>query len=183
MASIRIADAGDAAALAELGRRTFRETFAAHNRPEDMDAYMEGAFDVGRIADEIREPGSAYLLAEGPGGAIGLARLVAAAAPPCIDGPSPVRLARLYVSADAIGTGVGAALMRSGIAWARGAGHGSLWLGVWEHNHRARAFYERRGFAPVGSETFRLGDDDQLDILMQLILGEPDAEAPGGPAR
>ena len=60
--------------------------------------------------------------------------------------------------------------MRVGIDWASGKGHGSVWLGVWEHNRRARAFYERWGFRPVGAETFRLGSDDQLDLLMELRL-------------
>lgn len=83
-----------------------------------------------------------------------------------------MRLVKLYVSADAIGSGVGAALMRAGVEWARKSGHPTLWLGVWERNHRARAFYERWGFAPVGTETFRLGTDDQTDVLMQLALSE-----------
>lgn len=47
-----------------------------------------------------------------------------------------------------------------------------MWFGVWEHNLRARAFYERRGFRPVGTETFRLGSDDQVDLLMELRLAE-----------
>ena len=47
-----------------------------------------------------------------------------------------------------------------------------MWFDVWEHNLRARAFYERRGFRPVGTETFRLGSDDQVDLLMELRLAE-----------
>lgn len=172
MVSIRVADVRDAAVLAVLGRRTFRETFAAHNTPEDMTAYTTEAFTVGRIAAEIGEPGSVYLVAETPPNVIGFARLVPEPPPACVTAPAPVRLAKLYVSADAIGSGVGAALMLAGTRWARNAGHQSLWLGVWELNHRASAFYKRWGFAPVGFETFRLGSDDQTDVLMQLVLGE-----------
>ncbi len=62
--------------------------------------------------------------------------------------------------------------MRFGIDWAREAGHQTMWLGVWEHNHRARAFYERWGFIPVGTETFRLGSDEQIDLLMELRLAD-----------
>ncbi len=172
MAFIRIAGTGDADALAALGRRTFHETFAAYNKPEDMDTYMKEAFDVRRITAELREPGAAYLVAEAPPKMIGFARLAPASPPPCITGLSPVRLFKLYVSADAIGSGVGAALMRSSIEWAKNAEHRTLWLGVWEHNHRAKAFYERWGFVSVGAETFRVGNDDQSDILMQLVLSE-----------
>ncbi len=172
MVPIRIAGAGDAGALADLGRRTFHDTFAAYNRPEDMDAYMNEAFSTERIGAEIRELGAVYLVAEASSKVIGFARVAPTAPPACITGPSPVRLVKLYVSADAIGSGVGAALMRASIEWARGAGHESLWLGVWEHNHRAKAFYERWGFVPVGTETFRLGSDDQSDVLMQFVLSE-----------
>ena len=172
MVSIRVADIGDAAVLADLGRRTFHETFAADNTPEDMAAYSAEAFTVERIAAEIGEPGAVYLVAESPPNVVGFARLAAEPSPVCVTGPAPVRLVKLYVSADAIGSGVGAALMRAGIEWAKVAGHQSLWLGVWEHNLRARVFYERWGFAPVGTETFRLGTDDQTDVLMQLALSE-----------
>lgn len=172
MVSIRVADSGDAAVLADLGRRTFQETFAADNTPEDMAAYMAEAFTVGRIAAEIGEPGAVYLVAEASRTVIGFARLAPEPPHVCVTGPTPVRLVKLYVSADAIGSGVGAALMRASVEWARAAGHRTLWLGVWERNHRARAFYERWGFAPVGTETFRLGTDDQTDVLMQLALSE-----------
>lgn len=161
MVSIRVADGRDAAELADLGRRTFHKTFAADNTPEDMAADSAGAFAVGTIAAELAEPGAVYLVAEASQKAIGFARLAYEPPPACVTGPAPVRLVKLYGSADAIGTGVGAALMRAVVAWAGESGHKSLWLGVWEHNRRARAFYERWGFVPVGTEVFRLGTDDQ----------------------
>lgn len=170
MVTIRRADVGDAATLADLGRQTFRDTFAQHNTPEDMDAYMRGAFTVERLTSELQEPGDVYLVAEEASKVIGFAKLTPSEPPACVTGPSPLRLLKLYVSADAIGSGVGAALMRESIGWARRSGHESLWLGVWEHNHRARAFYKRWGFTPVGTETFLLGSDAQTDVLMQLVL-------------
>lgn len=172
MVSIRVAEAGDAAVLAELGRRTFHETFAADNTPEDMAAYTAEAFAVERVAAEIGEPGSVYLVAELRHIAAGFARLAPEPPPAGVTGPAPVRLVKLYVSADSIGTGVGAVLMRACLEWARAAGHRTLWLGVWEHNHRAKAFYERWGFIPVGFEAFRLGSDDQTDVLMQRVVDE-----------
>lgn len=174
MVSIRVAGVDDADVLADLGRRTFHETFADQNKPEDMDAYMREAFDVERLASEMREPGAAYLLAETPTRVIGFAKVAPADPPACVTGPSPMRLVRLYVSADAIGSGVGAALMRACIERAKASGRGCFWLGVWEHNHRARAFYERWGFATVGTEAFRLGNEEQTDLLMQLVFDEAD---------
>ena len=167
-----MADEGDAGMLVELGRRTFHETFAASNKPEDMEAYSGAAFVLDRIVDDLRHPATTYFFAETPTGPVGFAKLEASGPPPCVTGSSPIRLHKLYVSAEAIGTGVGAALMRFGIDWARTACHETMWLGVWEHNHRARAFYERWGFRTVGTETFRLGSDDQVDLLMELRLAK-----------
>lgn len=168
--SIRTADIGDASVLADLGRQTFHETFAAQNKPEDMDAYIKKSFTVERLTAELAEPEAVYLVAEAQTKVIGFAKLAPSPLPDCITEPSPVRLVKLYVSADAIGSGVGAALMRASIEWSKTSGYKSLWLGVWEHNHRAKAFYEKWGFEPVGTETFRLGSDDQTDVLMQLGL-------------
>lgn len=170
--SIRPGNMRDVEALAGLSRRTFHDTFAAHNTPEDMMVYMAEAFAVERIAAEIAEPGAVYLLAETPSKPVGFSRLKPEPPPACVTTPAPVRLAKLYVSADAIGSGVGAALMQATIEWARNAGYGSVYLGVWEYNHRAIAFYDRWGFAAVGTEMFRLGSDDQTDVLMQLDLSQ-----------
>ena len=170
--TIRMADGKDADLLVDLGRRTFYETFAASNKAEDMDDYSGAAFPIDRIVGELRQEATAFFIAETPTKTVGFAKFEAARPPECVTGPYPVRLHKLYVSADAIGTGVGAALMRFGIDWAKGAGQQSMWLGVWEHNLRARSFYERWGFRPVGTETFRLGSGDQVDLLMELRLAE-----------
>ncbi len=168
MVTIRNASISDAGVLAELGRQTFYDTFAEHNTPEDMDSYIKEAFTVERLISELQEPGAVYLVAESVQKIVGFAKLAPSNKPDCVTTPSPLRLAKLYVSTEALGTGVGAALMRSSIAWAMKSGFESLWLGVWEHNLRAKAFYERWGFVPVGTEVFVLGSDRQTDILMQL---------------
>ena len=128
MLTIRRANDGDANLLADLGRRTFYETFAASNKAEDMDAYSGAAFAIHRIAGELRREATTFFVAETPTKPVGFAKLEASGPPPCVTGPSPVRLHKLYVSADVIGTGVGAALMRFGIDWARTACHETMWL-------------------------------------------------------
>ncbi|MDQ2855211.1 MAG: GNAT family N-acetyltransferase, partial [Acidobacteriota bacterium] len=45
-----------------------------------------------------------------------------------------------------------------------------LWLGVWEHNGRARAFYRKWKFVEFGEHIFQLGEDPQNDILMARDL-------------
>jgi diamine N-acetyltransferase len=166
---IRNADANDAAVLAAMGARTFRDTFAADNTPTDMEAYLAKAFSVGRMASELADPGNWFLLAlSAPTGEVaGYAKLRTGSIEPSVSGPAPLELQRLYVERSAMGGGFGAALMEACLATARADGFQTLWLGVWEHNARALAFYRRWGFEVVGAHEFRLGEDVQTDLIMQ----------------
>ena len=56
--------------------------------------------------------------------------------------------------------------MRSGIAWAGGAGAAAVWLGVNRTNIRAQRFYRKHGFDVVGTRTFRLGSALEDDFVM-----------------
>jgi len=100
-----------------------------------------------------------------------------------VTGPDPVELQRLYVDRHAIGHGIGAALMQACIDAARSAGQRTLRLGVWEHNLRAISFYQRWGFETVGEHVFRLGSDDQRDLIMvRPVLLPHDCPVPAGAA-
>ena len=170
---LRPARAADAPDLAEFGARTFRDTFAAHNRAEDMDAYVSLAYGVRQQSAELADPRVSVLVAESDEGAMigyAVARQAPDEAPPCVTGEAPVELARIYVDHGWHGRGVGEALMRGIIERARERGGHTLWLGVWEHNPRARAFYARWGFREVGEHPFPLGDDIQRDVLLARTL-------------
>ncbi len=169
-AAIRHAGLAEAALLAELGARTFTETFAATNKPEDMAAYLAVAFSPAQLAAELADPLAIFFIAETNGRAAGYAKLYAGAAEIGIEGAKPVELVRLYVGQEWFGRGVGADLMRACVAQAQARGHRTLWLGVWEHNGRARAFYRKWAFHEVGQHIFQLGDDAQTDILMARAL-------------
>jgi ribosomal protein S18 acetylase RimI-like enzyme len=158
-----------AAALAALAERTFRDTFAKDNSADDMEAYVRASFSPERVRAELADPAHTFLLAflEPAGAPIGYAKLKAAAADPSVTGPAPIELERIYVDAQAIGRGIGAALMRASLDTARSGGYQTVWLGVWEHNPRAIAFYERWGFRTVGDHAFRLGSAEQTDLIME----------------
>jgi ribosomal protein S18 acetylase RimI-like enzyme len=169
---VRHARAEDAALLAELGARTFAETFAADNRPEDMSAYLVSSFGQAQLASELADPHSFFLIAEIQEVAAGYAKLRAGVAPESITSKKPIELERLYVSLGWLGRGVGAALMRACIAEAVQKGYRTIWLGVWENNRRARSFYRKWNFREVGEHIFQLGDDPQTDILMERSLAK-----------
>ena len=169
-ARIRRAGPADAALLAELGARTFNETFAADNRPEDMSAYLASAFSVEQTERELSDPHSIWLVAEIDGDAAGYAKLRAGAAPECVRGPDPVELARIYAARDWLGRGVGASLLRACLEEARRGGRRTIWLGVWERNERALAFYRKWDFRDTGTQIFQLGADAQTDVVMERAL-------------
>jgi GNAT superfamily N-acetyltransferase len=77
---------------------------------------------------------------------------------------------RIYAEQSAIGKGVGAALMQYSIDLGREKGMKWIWLGVWEHNHRAIAFYTKWGFEKFGDHPFVLGADVQTDWWMRRKL-------------
>ena len=168
--TIRRGGPDDAGLLAELGARTFSETFAADNSAEDLAAYVSESFNPARQADELNDPASTFFVAEVGGRAAGYAQLHAGDPAEGVEGPKPVELVRLYVSREWLGRGVGEALMRACVDEARRAGHETLWLGVWERNGRAQAFYRKWDFRAVGEHVFRLGSDPQRDILMERAL-------------
>ncbi|PTL80881.1 GNAT family N-acetyltransferase [Vitiosangium sp. GDMCC 1.1324] len=167
---VRIATPADVGVLSELGARTFRDTFAADNRPEDMQAYLVSHFSPAHQEQELRDPQRFFLLAESAGTPAGFALLQAASPEPGVPGRRPLHIERLYVDRPFQGVGTGAALMRRCMQEARARGHDVLWLGVWERNFRARAFYARWGFSEVGETSFVLGRDTQRDLVLALPL-------------
>lgn len=168
--TIRHAKPEDAGLLTELGARTFSETFAADNSPEDMAAYLASSFNLAQQTAELNDPASTFFIAEVGGLAAGYAQLHVGEPTEGVEGAEPVELVRLYVSREWLGRGVGEALMSACVDEARRAGHGTIWLGVWERNGRAQAFYRKWDFRAVGEHVFQLGSDPQRDIVMERAL-------------
>jgi len=163
---LRRATPDDAALLTELGASTFTETFASVNTPEDFAAYMSASFGESIQRAELEDPLVTVYLAERGGDAVGYVMLRERPAPRMLGGHDALEIARLYARRSSIGTGVGGALMQRAIDEARARGKDALWLGVWEHNARALAFYRRWQFFEGGTQPFLLGSDLQTDLVM-----------------
>ena len=168
--TIRRGTLGDAGLLSELGARTFSETFAADNTPEDLAAYIDTSFSVAQVTRELEDHASTFLIAEVDGHAAGYAKLHDGKPEKGVEGANPIELVRLYVSREWLGRGIGEQLMRACVDEAQQTGHDTIWLGVWERNERAQAFYRKWNFRTVGEHMFRLGSDLQRDLLMERAL-------------
>ncbi len=159
--------------LAELGAHTFQDAFGAENTPEDMAAYLAAEFTPEKQATELADPSSVFLIAEIEGRALGFARLKEGQSAPEIRGLRAIEIVRIYTSREWIGHGIGAILMKACLSEAEKRACDTIWLGVWERNLRARAFYRKWGFEEAGTHLFRLGDDLQTDRLMQRPVKMP----------
>ncbi|MEL6554289.1 MAG: GNAT family N-acetyltransferase [Cyanobacteria bacterium J06621_11] len=170
--SIRQATVSDAELLRELAIRTFCDTFSEGSEPDDMAAYLKTAFSFEQVRAEILDECNLFLLlfAEGDRVPVGYTKLRTGTMEDCVKGNRPIELERLYVDRAVLRQGLGSMLMRSAIEQVRALGYGVIWLGVWEHNERAIAFYKRWGFEQVGEHPFVLGDDHQTDWVMQRTV-------------
>ena len=163
---IRYATASDNKLLAEVGAETFYDSFAADNTPENIAVYLGTSFSPEKQAQELADPTSRFLIAEVEGAPVGYARVKFGQAPAAVAGQSPMEIERFYARKPWIGKGIGARLMRACLREAEQAGCDVVWLGVWERNPRAIAFYRQWGFVEMGTQVFQLGDDPQRDLLM-----------------
>lgn len=170
--TIRAAAAADADALAVLGRRTFTEAFGKDNAPDDLAAFLDGAYGPDTQRQELLDSRLTYLVAERDGALVAFALLRSGKPSPFVSDPSAIELQRFYVDASCQGTGLAQRLMTASVATAAAAGAGTLFLGVWEHNPRALRFYAAQGFHEVGRQVFQVGSDPQQD----LVLARPIAD-------
>lgn len=164
--TFRRATQADALLLATLAAQAFTDTFAADNTPEDMNAYLAMAFGEAVQRAELDDPRNTVYFAERGRDTVGYTMLREGASPPSVGDTDAIEIARLYSFKQWIGSGVGAMLMQRCLDDAASRQRRTIWLGVWEHNTRAIAFYRRWGFADVGAQSFQLGADLQTDRIM-----------------
>lgn len=166
---IRFGRIEDALLLAEIGRKSFYDAFADHpkNAPEDMEIFMNQSFGTEIQARELADPQTVYLIAETDGKPLGYAKLRRDVKEEMVAGDKCLEIARFYLLQEAIGSGAAGKLMQFVLDYAKENGFDTIWLGVWEFNPRAQAFYKKWGFEHIGEHIFQLGNDPQTDWVWQ----------------
>ena len=157
----------DVPILRGIARDTFIETFSEANKAEDMDRYLAENFSEDQLTRELSNPNSFFYVAEVNGHIVGYLKLNTAHAQTEPQAANALEIERIYVLGSYHGHGVGQALYHHAMSVAQDRKASYVWLGVWEHNHRALRFYEKNGFTAFGTHIFQLGNDQQTDILMQ----------------
>ena len=163
--TIRRAEVADAAVLADLGKRTFYDTFTGTCTEADMQGFLQENFNQQQITGELENAGDLYFLAVINGIAAGYIRMMEDYTNfPLMKQWKALELKRIYVDQAFHGKGVAQALMHFAEQYAKEHQYQVLWLGVWEHNRRAKRFYEKCGFADSGHmHDFPIGSTPQRD--------------------
>jgi ribosomal protein S18 acetylase RimI-like enzyme len=175
--TIRRAVPADAPVVAELAMRTFMDAFGADSDPHDLALHTARSYGVPQQSAEIAHPGITTLLAEVGGRPVAYTQVRRGQPPACVADADAVEISRFYVDQAWHGRGVAQRLMHAAWDEARRLGARAVWLMVYEHNHRALAFYARAGFREVGRHGFMFGNTLELDRV--LVRSLEDVPAPG----
>ncbi|MDA3822156.1 MAG: GNAT family N-acetyltransferase [Bacteroidales bacterium] len=158
--------------LTDIAIRTFDETFADTNDPEDMKNYNERCFTAEVFKKEMQSSESWFYFIEYEGKVAGFLKVNVGDAQTELRETDGFELERIYVLKEFHGTGVGAALMDFSIKRRKEEGKKYLWLGVFEENYRAQRFYQKYGLEVFDDQVFKMGKTPQRDVLMRVRLGE-----------
>lgn len=156
--------------LQKIGRQTFTETFSDSNSEENMQKYLAEGFAVERLTTELSDSNSAFYFALIGNEIIGYLKVNFGQSQTELKATDSLEIERIYVSKAFHGKKVGQVLYEKAIELAKQAKATYVWLGVWEENPRAIRFYKKNGFIEFDKHIFRLGDDEQTDIMMKLVL-------------
>ncbi len=160
----------EAAELAKFSAKLFSETFADSNSAEDMKMYLEESFNIEKIRQELADPNIYCFYAIKNSIPIGTVKIILHPNHAFFTGIKTAEVSRLYVCKEYHNQKIGAALMQFAINFALENQAKKLWLGVFEHNQKAIAFYHKWGFTKTQTLQFKLGNDLQEDWLMEKTL-------------
>lgn len=167
---IRLIDIRDLAALQSISRQTFVETFSDQNTVENMHQYLREKLSTEQLTKELQHPDSQFYFIEENQQPIGYLKLNTGRAQTEMVDPNAMEIERIYVLKAYLGKKVGQLLYDKAIEVAKAMNATFVWLGVWEENPRAIRFYEKNGFVEFDRHVFKLGDDEQTDIMMKRML-------------
>ena len=156
--------------LQKIGRKTFEETFSESNSEENMGKYLEEGFSKEKLTAELKNKDSEFYFALLNDEVIGYLKVNFGESQTELKDSKALEIERIYVSKEFHGKSVGQILYDKAIEIAKRKATEYVWLGVWEENPRAISFYKKNGFVEFDKHIFRLGDDEQTDIMMKMKL-------------
>lgn len=160
----------DLLTLQHIGRQTFYETFSDSNSEENMVNYLNENFSEEKLIAELTNSDSEFYVALQGNTVIGYLKLNYGRAQTELKGADSLEIERIYVVKAFHGKQAGALLFAKALEIARLKKLHYIWLGVWEKNTRAIHFYKKNGFVEFDKHIFKLGKEEQTDLMMKLNL-------------
>ncbi|SFH06203.1 GNAT family N-acetyltransferase [Pedobacter insulae] len=168
--NIRKVTLNDILQLQQIGRQSFSETFSSSNTEENMRTYLEEGFSTEKLSGELNNEDSAFYFALSENDTVGYLKVNFGKSQTELQDDRALEIERIYVLKEFHGKKVGQILYEKAIEIAKQKSCNYVWLGVWEENLRAISFYKKNGFVEFDKHIFKLGDDEQTDIMMKLKL-------------
>jgi ribosomal protein S18 acetylase RimI-like enzyme len=156
--------------LKEIGRKTFHETFSESNSEENMQKYLDEKFSTEKLTEELNNTDSEFYFATLENKVIGYLKVNFGESQTELKDDKALEIERIYVSKEFHGKKVGQLLYNKAIQIAQQKNKDYVWLGVWEENLRAVRFYTKNGFREFDKHIFKLGNEEQTDLMMKLKL-------------
>ncbi|MGG4169144.1 GNAT family N-acetyltransferase [Rossellomorea vietnamensis] len=156
----------DVHTLREISYDTFNETFKDQNSPENMKSYLEKAFNVEQVETELSHRSSHFYLVYVHEEVAGYLKINTGDAQSEKMGDESLEIERIYIKRSFQKHGLGKYLLNKALEMATEQHLKKIWLGVWEKNENAIAFYKEMGFVETGAHSFYMGDEEQTDLIM-----------------
>lgn len=156
--------------LQKIGRQTFKETFSESNSEENMKNYLEEGFSKDKLIAELNDKNAEFYFARLEEEVIGYLKVNFGDSQTELKDSKALEIERIYVAKEFHGKSIGQLLYNKAIEVAKQKSSEYVWLGVWEENPRAISFYKKNGFVEFDKHIFKLGNDEQTDIMMKLKL-------------
>lgn len=156
--------------LQEISIETFNDTFKDQNSPENMKAYLDRAFNTKQLEKELSNRSSQFFFVYFHEEVAGYLKVNTNEAQSEEMGDESLEVERIYIKNQFQKHGIGKYLLNKAIEVAMEHNKNKIWLGVWEENENAIAFYKKMGFVHTGSHSFYMGDEEQTDFIMIKTL-------------
>ncbi|MUG47816.1 GNAT family N-acetyltransferase [Paenibacillus woosongensis] len=152
--------------LQAIGIETFNDTFRHQNLSENMKAYLDRAFNLKQLEKELSNISSQFYFIYCNEDIGGYLKINIDDAQSEDMGKDSLEIERIYVKKNYQKQGLGKYLLNQALEIALECNKKKIWLGVWEKNEKAIAFYKKMGFIQAGAHSFYMGDEEQMDFIM-----------------
>ncbi|GAB2542374.1 GNAT family N-acetyltransferase [Gracilibacillus alcaliphilus] len=164
--TIRKCTLDDLQLLQQIGTETYNETYSHLNTPENMNEYLEQAFNIEQLTKELSNPSSTFIFQYVDDVLAGYLKLNEGDAQTYNVGDGAMEVERIYVRSLFHGRGLGKGLLETGIELAKERDKNEIWLGIWRKNKNAIDFHKKMGFEARGTYSIYIGDEEQTNYVM-----------------